>query len=198
MNTEIPGKEVSDTFVYDPQNPVQTNGGSNCCSPHIIPWGPYDQRPVEMRSDVLCYTSAPMITDMEVTGPIRAVLYAATDGLDTDWTAKLVDVSESGYAMNLCDGIIRARFRTGFDRQLLLEPDSIYCYEIEMGVTGNVFRKGHSIRLEISSSNFPRFDRNPNTGAILGNDNKMRTAMQTVYHDTEHASHIVLPIIPKG
>ena len=198
LNTEIPGKEVSDTFVYDPQNPVQTNGGSNCCSPHIIPWGPYDQRPVEMRSDVLCYTSTPMTTDMEVTGPIRAVLYAATDGLDTDWTAKLVDVSESGYAMNLCDGIIRARFRTGFDRQLLLEPDSIYCYEIEMGVTGNVFRKGHSIRLEISSSNFPRFDRNPNTGAILGNDDKMRTAMQTVYHDTEHASHIVLPIIPKG
>ena len=97
--------------MYNPEFPVQTIGGNNCCSPDIVPWGPYDQRPVEARNDVLCYTSEPVERDMEVTGPIRISLFAATDAPDTDWTAKLVDVSTGGYAMNLCDGIIRARYR---------------------------------------------------------------------------------------
>ena len=196
LSAEPPQDESSDGFVYDPRYPVQTMGGNNCCSPHIVPWGPYDQRPVEMRGDVLCYTSAPMETDMEVTGPIKAILYAATDGLDTDWTAKLVDVSPTGYAMNLCDGIIRARYRESFANPTLLEPNTVYEYEIDVGVTGNVFRKGHSIRLEISSSNFPRFDRNPNTGRAFGMDAKMRQAQQTVYHTREYPSHIILPVIP--
>ena len=196
LSTEPPQDESSDSFVYDPRYPVQTMGGNNCCSPHIVPWGPYDQRPVEMRGDVLCYTSAPMETDMEVTGPIKAILYAATDGLDTDWTAKLVDVSPAGYAMNLCDGIIRARYRENFAKPTLLEPNAVYEYEIDVGVTGNVFRKGHSIRLEISSSNFPRFDRNLNTGRAFGMDAEMRQAQQTVYHSREYPSHIILPVIP--
>ncbi len=100
---------------------MQTNGGNTCCAPHIVPWGPYDPRAVEMRSDVLCYTSPPLTEDMEVTGAITLHLYAATDAPDTDWTAKLVDVSPSGYAKNLCDGIVRARFRARFSDPTLLE-----------------------------------------------------------------------------
>lgn len=196
LSTEPPVSESDDHFTYDPHYPVQTLGGNNCCTPHIVPWGPYDQRPAEMRSDVLCYTSAPLEEGLEVTGPIKVVLFAATDGLDTDWTAKLADVSPSGYAMNLCDGIIRARYREDRSNPTLLEPDRIYEYEIEVGVTGNVFRKGHCIRVEISSSNFPRFDRNPNTGHRFGRDTELRSAQQTVFHNTVHPSHIVLPVIP--
>ncbi len=191
-----PGDEPPDHFVYDPRFPVQTMGGANCCSPHIVPWGPYDQRPVEMRNDVLVYSSEPLHEDMEVTGPVKVVLYAATDGPDTDWTAKLVDVSPSGYAMNLTDGVLRARYRESRTDPTLLSPDKVYRYEIDVGVTGNLFRKGHSIRLEVSSSNFPRFDRNPNTGHEFGKDAVLRPARQTVYHTREYPSHIVLPVVP--
>ena len=149
-----------------------------------------------MRNDVLCYTSASLEADMEVAGPVKVVLYAATDGPDTDWTAKLVDVSPTGYAMNLCDGIIRARYREGLTNSTLLEPNKVYEYEIDLGVTGVVFRKGHCIRVEISSSNFPRFDRNLNTGHAFGTDAEMRPARQTVYHTREYPSYILLPMIP--
>lgn len=197
LSTEIPGSEATDHFVYDPEFPVQTVGGNNCCSPHIVPWGPYDQRNVEMRSDVLCFTSEPLEADLEVTGPIGVVLYASTDRPDTDWTAKLVDVAPSGYAKNLCDGILRARFRESLWKPSLLEANQIYCYEINVGVTGNVFRRGHRIRVEISSSNFPHFDRNPNTGNDFGIDAEMQPARQTIYHDRDHASHVLLPVIPE-
>jgi putative CocE/NonD family hydrolase len=188
--------EPADHFVYDPEYPVQTIGGNNCCSPHIVPWGPYDQRPVEMRGDVLCYTSAPLAADLEVTGPVKVVLYAATDGFDTDWTAKLVDVAPSGYARNLCDSILRARYRESLTAPALLEPNRVYQYEIDLGVTSNVFRQGHCIRVEISSSNFPRFDRNPNTGHDFGTDTVLRAAQQVVYHTSAYPSHILLPVIP--
>ena len=180
-----PDEEATDHFTFDPAYPVQTMGGNNCCSPHIIPWGPFDQSAVEMRGDVLCYTTTPLTQDLETTGPISVVLYAATDGPDTDWTAKLVDVSPTGYAKNLCDGIIRARYREGFDQPKLLEANKVYEYTIDVGFTGNVFRQGHRIRLEISSSNFPRFDRNPNTGHPYGVDSDLRPAAQTVHqaHD---------------
>ena len=196
LSTEAQGDEPTDQYVYDPNFPAQTIGGNNCCSPHIVPWGPYDQRPVEMRGDVLCFTSAPLEADMEVTGPIRVRLFAATDGLDTDWTAKLVDVSPTGYAMNLCDGIIRARFRESFSNPTLLEPNKVYEYEVNVAVTGNVFKKGHRVRVEISSSNFPRFDRNLNTGNDIGGDTQIRPAQQTIYHNREYPSHILLPVIP--
>ncbi|MBA2446955.1 MAG: CocE/NonD family hydrolase [Chloroflexi bacterium] len=191
-----PTEEPSDSFVYHPEHAVPTVGGNNCCSPHIVPWGPYDQRDVEMRSDVLCYTSEPLEQDLEVTGPIQVVLYAATDGPDTDWTAKLVDVRPSGYAQNLCDGIIRARYRESLVEPSPLEPGRIYRYEIDVMVTGNVFRKGHRIRVEISSSNFPRFDRNLNTGHPIGTDRELHAAHQTVWHSRAYPSHIVLPVIP--
>ena len=196
LSPEPSGQESPDRYVYDPEYPVPTRGGNNCCSPQIVPWGPYDQRCLEMRSDVLCYTSAPLATDLQVTGPIMLTLYAATDCRDTDWTAKLIDVSTTGYAMNLCDGILRARYREGFASPRLLEPGKVCGYEIEVGVTGNVFRKGHRIRLEISSSNFPRFDRNLNTGHYLGLDSEMRQAKQTVHHSKDFPSHILLPVIP--
>jgi len=192
------GDERPDQFVYHPENPVQTVGGNNCCSPQIVPWGPYDQRDVEMRSDVLCYTSAPLEQDLEVTGPIKVILYAATDGPDTDWTGKLVDVRPSGYAMNLCDGIIRARYRESVEDPTLLEPGKVYRYEIDLMVTGNVFLKGHRIRVEISSSNFPRYDRNLNTGLPIGTSHEARPARQTVLHSPAYPSHILLPVIPAG
>jgi putative CocE/NonD family hydrolase len=205
LSATAPGDESADTFTYDPHYPVPTHGGSNCCSPEIVPWGPYDQRDLEMRADVLVYTSAPLERDVTVVGPIRVVLWAATDGIDTDWTAKLVDVRPSGFAMNLCDGIVRARWRhaqapdaSAGDRlrPLRLEPGRAERYEIDLMVTGNTFLAGHRIRVEISSSNFPRFDRNANTGALLveGSTN-LRTASQTVLHDTAHPSHIVLPVV---
>ncbi|HEX5416880.1 MAG TPA: CocE/NonD family hydrolase [Chloroflexota bacterium] len=191
-----PGDEAADHFVYHPENPVQTVGGNNCCSPHLVPWGPYDQRDVEMRGDVLCYTSAPLERDLEVTGPIKVILYAATDGPDTDWTGKLVDVRPSGYAMNLCDGILRARYRESFEKPTLLDAGKVYRYEIDLMVTGNVFLKGHRIRVEISSSNFPRYDRNLNTGLPIGPSQETRAAHQTVLHSPAYPSHVVLPVIP--
>ncbi|MEM7134886.1 MAG: CocE/NonD family hydrolase [Chloroflexota bacterium] len=190
--------QSTDHFVYDPRFPVQTKGGNTCCRPQIVPWGPYDQRSVEMRSDVLCYTTPPLDEDLEVTGPIKLILYAATDAQDTDWTAKLVDVSPSGYAKNLCDGILRARYRESMSTPTLLEPNKVYEYTINVGVTGNVFRRGHSMRLEISSSNFPRFNRNLNTGKSYGEEIEMRAAHQTIYHDSMYPSHLILPVIPSG
>ena len=196
LSRSVSTDEPSDQFIYDPNYPVQTLGGANCCTPDLVPWGPYDQRPVEMRSDVLCYTTEPLEADVEVIGPITVILYAATDGLDTDWTAKLVDVSRTGYAMNLCDGIIRARYRDSFTDLCLLDPGMVYEYTIHVGATANVFRRGHRIRIEISSSNFPRFDRNPNTGHPFGKDAELRTAKQTVLHSAEYPSRIVLPVMP--
>ncbi len=196
LSPDTPGDETPDQFTYDPLYPVPTRGGNNCCSPDVVPWGPYDQRDIEMRGDVLCYTSSPLDTNLEVTGPIDVMLYAATDCRDTDWTAKLVDVSPTGYARNLCDGIIRARYRESFSDPTLLEPGKIYEYRIEVGVTGYVFRKGHRIRLEISSSNFPRFDRNLNTGNSGATDTEPQRANQTVFHSKEYPSHILLPVIP--
>jgi putative CocE/NonD family hydrolase len=133
---------------------------------------------------------------MTVIGPIKLVLHAATDGVDTDWTAKLVDVAPSGYAMNLCDGIVRTRYRDSFKKPEMLTPSEIYEYEFDVGVTGNVFKAGHQIRLEVSSSNFPRYDRNLNTGEDNGTSTEMRSAEQTVHHSAARPSHIVLPIIP--
>lgn len=196
LSTEPPGKEPTDQFTYDPDNPVPTIGGNNCCSPDIMPWGPYDQRPVERRKDVLVYTTPPLEADMEVTGPIVVKLFASTSARDTDFTAKLLDVHPSGYAMNLCDGILRARYRESFEKPKLLKPRKVYEFAIDLWVTGNLFKEGHRIRVEISSSNFPRFDRNPNTGHPFGSDAQGKKATQTVYHDGERASHILLPVIP--
>jgi uncharacterized protein len=191
-----PGQFFSDRFTYDPRNPVPTRGGAVCCDPKIFAWGPMDQRPVENRKDVLVYSSAPMKQDLEVTGPVRVMLYASTSAADTDFTAKLVDVFPNGEARNLTDGILRIRYRQGLDKPELADPGEVYPLTIDAGVTSNVFLAGHSIRLEISSSNFPRFDRNPNTGRAFADETTLKKAQQVIYHSRQYPSHLSLPVIP--
>ena len=195
LETSAPDENARDQFVYDPRDPAPTRGGAVCCNPKVLPWGPLDQRAVEKRPDVLVYTSAPLRKDLEVIGPVRVVLYAATSAPDTDFTAKLVDVFPDGRAQILTDGILRARYRHSLEKEKLMRPGVISKLTIDAGVTGNVFLRGHSIRLEISSSNFPRFDRNPNTGRPIAGETELRNAHQTIYHDAAHPSHLVLPVV---
>ena len=191
-----PLRDVSDKFTYDPMKPVQTLGGAVCCNHKIFPWGPIDQRPVENRKDVLVYTSQPLRHKMEVTGPIRVQLYITTSALDTDFTAKLIDVLPDGNARNLTDGLLRLRYRNGLEKPVLAVPGEVYGISIDAGVTSNLFLPGHRIRVEISSSNFPRFDRNLNTGRSLTTETEIRIAQQTVHHSRKHPSHILLPMVP--
>lgn len=195
LSADSPGNEPPDRFAYNPENPVPTLGGCTCCNPEVVSWGAYDQRPVEYRNDVLVFTSEPLEENLEVTGPVSVNLYASTDVRDTDFTAKLVDVYPDGYAVNLCDGIIRGRYRETTERQRLLESGEIYEFSIDLWPTSNVFFTGHRVRVDISSSNFPRFDRNPNTGNRFAKDPETKIANQCIYHDMAHPSHIVLPVI---
>ena len=196
LSFESPGAEPRDTFTYDPADPVPTNGGGLCCSQAALAAGAFDQRDLETRPDVLVYTSAPFTEDLEVTGPLEMTLWAASSAVDTDFTAKLVDVAPCGFARNLADGIIRARYRQGFECSRPIVPDEALEYRVDLGGTSNVFLKGHCLRVEISSSNFPRFDRNPNTGLTPVSEQNAQTALQTIYHDADHPSHVTLPIIP--
>jgi putative CocE/NonD family hydrolase len=195
LSTAKPSDGPSDEFVYDPNDPVPTTGGCNLVG---CPMGPRDQSEVEKRDDVLVFTSETLKSELEVTGPVKVVLYAATTAKDTDWTAKLVDVHPDGRPYNLCDGILRARYQDSKDHPNLIQPGKIYRYEIDLWVTSNAFLPGHKIRIEISSSNFPRFDRNLNTGEPFGTGTKWIKATQTIYHDKEHPSHVLLPVIPRS
>jgi uncharacterized protein len=194
LSREGPAIEPPDHYVYDPNDSVPTHGGEWSLR---SPYGALDQREIESRADVLVYTSEPLTEPLEVTGPVKVILYAASSALDTDWTGKLVDVYPDGRAFNLCDGIARARYRESRTQERLLQPDEVCRFEIDLWATSNEFQPGHRIRVEISSSNFPRFDRNPNTGHKFGADAELVVARQTVYHDKEQPSHIVLPIIPR-
>ncbi len=193
--TPAAAANASDRFLFDPRDPVPTAGGAVCCNPKVFPWGPQDQRAVEQRRDVLVYTTAPLPADLEVVGPVRVVLYAATSARDTDFTAKLVDVLPDGRTRNLTDGILRLRYRQSLENPELAQPGEIYKMTIDAGVTGNVFLKGHRIRMEISSSNFPRFDRNPNTGYPVADATELRPASQTIYHDARRPSYLLLPVL---
>jgi putative CocE/NonD family hydrolase len=192
LSIEKPEQEPVDEFVYDPNDPVPTAGGCNLVG---CPAGPRDQSEVEKRNDVLVFTSETLKSELEVTGPVKAVLYASSTAKDTDFTAKLLDVYPDGRPFNLCDGIVRANCRDSKSELSLIQPGKVYRYEIDLWVTSNAFLPGHKIRVEISSSNFPRFDRNLNTGEPFGTDTKFIKATQTIYHDKEHPSHILLPII---
>lgn len=197
LSTEAAGDEAFDQYEYDPSNPVITRGGALLMSPEYRP-GPLDQSPVEVREDVLVYSTPALKQDMEVTGPITVHLWAASSAPDTDFVARLVDVHPDGYAQNLTDGIIRARYRnfaTG-EAPSLIEPGIAYEYEIDLWATSNVFKAGHRIRLDVTSSNFPRWDRNPNTGHAFGTDAELAIAHQTILHDRQHPSYVVLPIVP--
>ena len=198
LSTNPPAGEPPDVFHYNPLDPVPSNGGGLCCYPALMPSGAFDQRPIEARPDVLVYSTPPLPEDVEVTGPVTVTLYAASSARDTDFTAKLVDVEENGAARNLTDGIIRARYRTPRSPAQLIEPGQVYEYTIDLWATSNVFKKGHRIRVEVSSSNFPRFDRNTNTGNPIGEDAGFLPALQTVYHEGKHASHVTLPVVPTG
>jgi len=197
LSVTSPGVEKKDEFDYDPQNPVPTIGGRLCCGVSLPP-GPADQRANEARSDVLVFSTPPLTEDTEVTGYISVELYASTSAVDTDFTALLVDVDESGYARFLTDGIVRARYRESAKDASPITPGKVYKYTIDLWATANVFKAGHRIRLYISSSNFPRFNRNLNTGEDITGTSRSLKAHQTIYHDREHSSILILPVIPRG
>ena len=198
LSLDSPNSEPPDVFAYNPLDPAPTRGGQLCCDPAFMASGAYDQRPVEARPDVLVYSTPPLERDTEVTGPVRVTLYASSSAKDTDFTGKLVDVYPDGYARNLTDGIIRARYRKPRSAASLIQPGQVYEYDIDLWATSNLFKKGHQIRVEISSSNFPRFDRNTNTGEPIGTDGDFVSALQTVHHTAEYPSHITLPVVPRG
>jgi putative CocE/NonD family hydrolase len=189
--------EPPDHYVYNPADPVPSRGGHSCCTPDVAPVGPTNQADIEGRADVLVYSTPALDHAVEVTGPVSLTLYASSSAVDTDWTAKLVDVFPDGHAINLNNGIIRARYRDSLEHTSPITPGEIYKYVINVWPTSNVFLPGHQIRLEVSSSNFPHYDRNPNTGHPFGVDAAMQPANQTVYHDEEHASVLTLPIMPE-
>ena len=186
-----------DRFSYDPRQPVPTLGGAVCCNPRVFPWGPVDQRPIEGRRDVLVYTSEILKRPVEVIGTVRVILYASTSAPDTDFTAKLVDVFPNGEARNLTDGILRIRYRHGLDKVVLARRGEVYELTIDAGVTSNRFLEGHQIRVEISSGNFPRFDRNPNTGRPIANEASSEVARQEILHGGQFQSRILLPVVPE-
>ncbi len=196
LDTIKPGSERPETYDYDPHHPVPTIGGRLCCGQSLPP-GPFDQSPNERRPDVLVFSTAPLEKDTEVTGSITVELYAASSAKDTDFTALLVDVDRSGYARFLTDGIVRARYRNTTYQPEAIVPGQIYKYTIDLWATSNVFKAGHKIRIYISSSNFPRFNRNLNTGEPIFGSTQMVRAKQTIYHDAQHPSAITLPIIPR-
>ena len=196
-----PGNEPPDHFEYDPQEPVPTRGGvlsvtlmtSHAEEPMRA--GPVDQQSIERRGDVLVYTSSPLGCDTEVIGPVTVVLYAESSARDTDFTARLTDVDPAGCSRVMTEGIIRARYRKSLNETELLEPGVADRFQIELWPVGHVFRKGHCFRLDISSSNFPRFSRNLNTGEDVATGTRMQTARQTVLHSTQYPSHIILPLV---
>jgi putative CocE/NonD family hydrolase len=197
LATEAPGDEPPDSFLYNPLNPVPTAGGGLCCYANALMGGALDQSMVEHRADVLVYSTEPLVEDLEVIGPVTMTLFASSSAPDTDFTAKLVDAGPCGFARNLTDGIIRARVRESQSEPKLMVAGKVYEFKIDLWATANVFKAGHRVRLEISSSNFPRFDRNPNTGHELFTDAETRPALQSVMHERSFASYLSLPVMPR-
>lgn len=190
-----PGDEPPDRYTYDPADPTPTSGG-NLLMHELFGPGAKDQRPIEARPDLLSYSTPPLERDTEVTGPLIVKLWAITDAPDTDFVARLVDVHPDGFAQNLADGIVRARYRNG-PRAEPIEPGRPYEYTIDLWSTANVFKAGHRMRVDIASASFPRWDRNLNTGAPFGEGSQPHPAHQLILHDTAHPSQIILPIVPR-
>ncbi|MDD4869434.1 MAG: CocE/NonD family hydrolase [Kiritimatiellae bacterium] len=203
------------SFTFDPRQPVPTIGGNISSGDGIMLQGGWDQRggphiwnwtlpmPLSARNDIVVFQTEPLTEDIEVTGEIQMKLWASSSAVDTDFTAKLLDVYPAspdwpgGFDLNIGDGIVRARFRDSEKEEKLMKPGKVYPFTIRLYPTSNVFKKGHRIRVDISSSNFPRFDVNPNTGEPLNDNRRVVSALNTIYHDTKHPSHIILPVIPK-
>ena len=202
LSTAAPARETADQYVYDPGNPAPTVGGPLCCEPKRWEPGARDQRSVEAREDVLVYSTPPMAEDLEVTGPVSLELYVNSSTVNTDFTGKLVDVWPDGFAQNLTEGILRAAYRDSRESATLMNPGQVYKLTIDLWATSNVFKKGHILRLEVSSSNFPRFDRNLNNGELRyvktnqGIAEQFVSAHNAILHDTGHPSALILPVVP--
>ncbi|MET8406403.1 CocE/NonD family hydrolase [Streptomyces sp900116325] len=198
LTIEAPAGAERDTYLYDPRRPVTTAGGA--CLPMTPGFGgPVDQRSVAGREDVLCFAGPVLEEPVEVTGPVSLTLFVSSSAVDTDFTAKLVDVFPDGKAINLCDGILRTRYRGGLATEEFMEPGTVYEITIDMTGTSNVFLPGHRIRVDISSSNFPRYDRNTNTGGVIAHESEeqMIAAINHIHHGPDHPSRLVLPVIDR-
>ncbi len=192
LSVEPPGEgDAADTYVYDPRDPVMT-----LYSP-VGQQEPYDQRTFDARKDVLVYQTPPLEQAVEVTGPITVTLFASSSAPDTDWVIKLHDVWPNGFTQEICHGILRARYRDGYNAPSMLRPGEVYEFTIAVNPTSNLFRPGHRIRVDVTSSDFPNFDRNHNTGGSDYFESELRTARQTVFHDAARPSRITLPVIPR-
>jgi putative CocE/NonD family hydrolase len=197
LEVSAPSRQSSDTYTYDPKTPVPSLGGVICCTaaPNT-PGGSYDQSDLEARDDVLVYTSPTLRAGVEITGPLELVLYVSSTAKDTDFTGKLVDVYPDGRAFNLQDGLLRARYREGYDKKVWMNEGQVYELHIDLHAVSNYFARGHQIRLEVSSSNFPRLDRNLNTGGNNYDETEWIVARNAVYHSPKYPSHLVLPVVP--
>ncbi len=195
LSADTPGDEPSDVYLYNPLRPVPTVGGQ-VILPGGNSTGPRDQREAEIRDDVLVYSTPVLDKEWEVIGPVELQLYVSSSARDTDFTGKLVDVFPDGKAVILTEGIMRARYRNSFERPEMMEPGEIYGLTLNLWATANVFLPGHSVRLEVSSSNFPRFDRNSNTGGTISGETRdeYMTAVNRIHHDGAHPSRLILPI----
>ncbi len=195
LSHTLPITETSDSYIYNPADPVPTKGGPVCCTGKNSPPGSFDQREIEIRNDVLVYTTKPLKKGIEVTGKLNAVLYVSSSAKDTDFTAKLIDVYPDGRAYNIEEGILRARYREGQDKEVWMKKGKVYKIHVDMDATSNYFAPGHRIRIEVSSSNFPRFDRNLNTGGNNYDEVKWVKAKNTIHHSRIYPSHLLLPIV---
>ena len=193
-----PAKENRpDSFAYDPMNPVPSYGGNVCCTGNAVQGGAFDQQRMETRNDILVYSTEPLQQGTEVSGAIETTLYVSSDAKDTDFTIKLIDVYPDGRAYNLDETILRARYREGFDKEVFMEKGKVYKLDLSAMSTSNYFAAGHRIRIEISSSNFPRFDRNMNTGGNNYDEAKGVVAHNQIHHSAMYPSQIKLPIVRK-
>jgi predicted acyl esterase len=199
LSRTAPAEEPPDTFTFDPRDPAPTIGGPTSLPGRFMRTnaGPLDQRPLEGRRDVLAYTSEPLPEDLEVTGPLSLTLHAATSARDADWVAKLCDVQPDGFSRIIAEGVLRASFREGLERQVPVQPGRPYEYRVDLKATSNVFLRGHRIRLLLTSSSFPRFDRNSGAALPAGDvrEEDLRVAEQMVFHDAQRASSLVLPVV---
>jgi uncharacterized protein len=197
LSLDAPGDEPPDLFTADPMTPTTNVGGHSCCLNFVAPMGPADQRAAEEFNSVLVYTSERLADPIELIGDVIVTLYAATSARDTDWTARLCEVHPDGRSINLQEGIVRARYRESFSEPSLLEPDRVYCYDIPLGPVGVRIAAGNRLRVTISSSDFPQWDRNLNTGGDLFQEpaSAAVVATQTLLHNAQHASHLTLHVM---
>jgi putative CocE/NonD family hydrolase len=195
LNPVLPAADKPDSFTYDPENPVPSYGGNVCCTGNAVQGGAFDQRKMEARPDILVYSTEPLKEGIEVSGPIEVTLYVSSDVKDTDFTVKLIDVYPDGRAYNLDETIQRNRYRDGYDKQVWMESGKVYKVALSPMTTSNYFEAGHRIRIEVSSSNFPRFDRNMNTGGHNYDEVEGVVAHNSVHHSRQHPSQVKLTVV---